>query len=171
MRKKIPNTPIEYSRVRPSWKNVLSRKAIYKYTSTWNKNIRALSGEFPIDKNREKRAKLWKKYISREFRIQNFNQPLYRGIQGKNKNNFMKSNVVKKPSFSSFSKSKNRARSFGNYVLILNNTKRVPSINFRNYHSVTPYEKEVLLPGGTFTVTKRNSRNIHVKFQPNISLI
>jgi hypothetical protein len=168
-RKKIPNTPIEYSRVRPSWKNILSKKALYKYTTTWNKNIRSLSGEFPIDETTRKRAQLYKKYIIREFKRQNYPTPLYRGITGLNKKYFNNAkNYVNKPSFSSFTKNYSVAKRFSNtngYILVLNNPKNIMSINYRNYPTMAASEKEVLLPAGRFIIKKKNLPFIYINFR------
>lgn len=170
--KKIPNTRIEFSRVRPSWKNILSKKALYKYTSTWNKNIRSLTGEFPLPENekRIRRAKLYKKYISREFKKQNFNGPLYRGITGKNKEYFTKGKkYINKPSFSSFTKNYSVAKRFASaepngLVLVMKNAKGIPAINFRNYPTISKSEKEVLLPAGTFRINKMNKPFVYISW-------
>lgn len=171
-RKKIPNTPIEYSRVRPTWKNILTKKAIYKYTTTWNKNIRSLSGEFPVNKRRRSRAKLYKKYISKEFKKQNFKGPLFRGVTGKNKEYFESGKkYIKKPSFSSFTKKYSVALRFASaepngLVLVMKNAKGIPAINFRNYYKIKN-EKEVLLPSGTFRINKMNKPFVYISWVGN----
>lgn len=170
-RKKIPNTPIEYSRVRPTWKNILTKKAIYKYTTTWNKNIRSLTGEFPLPSNKKRivRAKMYKKYISNAFKKQNINGPLFRGITGKNKNYFSSGKThVKKPSFSSFTKNITVAKRFASaepngLILIMKNTKGIPAINFKNYYKIKN-EKEVLLPAGTFRINKVNKPFVYISW-------
>lgn len=169
---KIPNTPIEFSRKRPSWKNVLSKKALYKYTSTWNKNIRSLSGEFPLPgkKRRLTKAKMYKRYIKREFKKQNYKGPLFRGVTGLNKKYFTSGkNIVKKPSFSSFTKNYSVARRFASaepngLILVMKNTKGIPSINYRNYPTISKSEKEVLLPGGKFRINKINKPFVYVSW-------
>ena len=169
---KIPNTPIDFSRVRPSWKNILSKKSIYKYSTTWNKNIRSLSGEFPLPKNkrRQTKARMYKRFIEREFKNQNFNIPLFRGITGKNKEYFSKNvKYVKKPSFSSFTKNYPTALRFASaesngLVLIMKNPKKIPSINFRNYPTEVKHEREVLLPAGIFKINKVNKPFVYISW-------
>lgn len=168
---KIPNTPIEYSRKRPTWKNILSRKALYKYTTTWNKNIRSLSGEFPPPQNKRRltKAKLYKRYIQREFKKQNFKVPLFRGITGLNKKYFTNAkNYVNKPSFSSFTKNYSVAKRFASaepngLVLVMKNPKGIPAINLRNYYTIKN-EKEVLLPAGRFKIHKVNKPFVYVSW-------
>lgn len=149
---------------------------MYEYTKNWNKNIRELSGEFPSstpNKSRVPRAKLYKKLLEESFKRQSFNKPLYRGITGKNRNYFSKSDVVRKPSMSSFSKNRSVARGYANnyrynnyYVLVLDNPRNVPAINFGN---LSRRNKEVVLPPGVFRVknTKQNGRTkyIYVNFK------
>lgn len=164
----VPTAPVNY-RAAKTKKNV---EALYKYTKGWNKNIRELSGEFGnVPKgNRTNRARKYKRNIEKEFQRQNFGVALYRGLTGKNRNYFTDATVVKKPSFSSFSKSKSEARGFADnyrfnnyYVLVLNKPKNLPSINFKNYKTRYEHEQEVLIPQGVFTV-KNTAQNGKTKY-------
>ena len=110
--KKIPNTTINYSRTLPSWKNILTKHALYKYS--YGNQI----------------SNMLKKYIMRHMIIQNYNGPLYRGLR-KNKNisNFDKQNTVKRNQFSSFTKNKVVANSYTKNknprILVINTPKRI----------------------------------------------
>ena len=162
MRRKIPNTQITYTRVLPTWKNILSRYALYQYTNRMYDPIRR-SMENTSRKNA--RAKLYSRYISRKMKPRNYNSPLYRGLRGNH--GFNKSNIIRKKSFSSFTKNKNIANSYSNNkILVLNNPKNIPSVNYEYYKSEYPGESEVLVAPGTFKVTKRNGRYIHVNYYP-----
>lgn len=182
--KKIPNTPLTYSRVLPTWKNTLTRQALYKYTTTWNKNIRALSeeGSSAVTPKRRSRAQLYKKLIEKEFRPRRMNVTLYRGLTGKNRNAFESSNRVAKPSMSSFSKNFGIAKGYANNyryapknyrILVLEPGQRRRLINFANYPPMQPSHrnKEVILAPGTFVVKSRsnNGRLIFVNFKNGLA--
>lgn len=152
MRRKIPNTPITYTRTVPNWKNVLSKHAIYRYS--YGNQI----------------SNMLKKYIMRHMKIQNYNGPLYRGLRNnQNITNFNTKNTVKRNWFSSFSKNAVVANSYTKNkkrrILVINNPKRIRSVNYVNYKSEYPGEVEVLLPPGVFTVKRRNKNYIHVNFK------
>lgn len=151
MRKKIPNTPITYSRRLPSWKNVLSKVALYEYTNKMSNAIK---------KAKNTKGRLYSKYIMRKMKPRNYNTPLYRGIKG----NF----DPKKKTLTSFTKNIVVANSYsGNkgHILVLNNPKRIPSVNYEYYKSEYPGEMEVLVAPGSFKIKKRNGRFIHVNYQ------
>lgn len=149
--RKIPNTPIVYSRVLPSWKNILSKHAIYRHS--YGNML----------------SSMLRRYVMRKMKTQSYNHPLYRGLKrNKNIKNFSKKNVVKRNWFSSFSKNLTVANSYTRNnnpkILVMNNPKMIKSLNYKNYKSEYPGEAEVLVAPGTFHVKRRNGKFIYVNY-------
>lgn len=150
--RKIPNTPIKYSRVLPTWKNTLSKHAIYRHS--YGNVI----------------SNMLKKYIMRKMKTQSYNYPLYRGLRRNNNiRNFNTKNIVKRNWFSSFSKNLTVANSYTKHnnkrILVMNNPKMIKSLNYKNFKSEYPGEVEVLVAPGTFHVKKRNKEFIYVEYK------
>ena len=147
--RKIPNTPISYSRKLPTWKNILSKHAIYRHSYG------------------NEMSNMLKKYIMRKMKRHSYDHPLYRGLRrNKNIHNFNTKNTVKRNWFSSFSKNLTVANSYTRNnkprILVMNKPKNIKSLNYNNYKSEYPGEVEVLVAPGIFHVKRRNGKFIYV---------
>ena len=146
---KIPNTKLTYSRPKPRFKNLITKKALYE----WSKNGKQIrSGSGPL-------AKFYTKQIMSAMKKRTYNKPLYRGLYGRF--------VPGKQPISSFTKNFTVANSYSNgngNILVINNPRNIPVINFNNYKSEYSGEAEVILAPGIYKILKRNGRLVHIQY-------
>ena len=145
---KIPNTKLTYSKPKPRFKNLVTKLAIYE----WSK------GSNQIRKGSTPLGRFYQKQIMNAMKPKSYNKPLYRGL--------LYTFVPGKQPMSSFTKNLTVANSYssnGN-ILVLENPRNIPVINFNNYKSEFPGEAEVILAPGTYKILKRNGRFVHIQY-------
>lgn len=149
---KIPNTKLTYSRPKPRFRNLITKKALYE----WSRNKHLVN---QIRKGSSALGRFYAKQIMSAMKPRTYNKPLYRGL--------WYTFVPGKQPMSSFTKNFTVANSYSNgngNIVILNNPKNVPVVNFNNYKSEFPGEAEVIIAPGTYKILKRNGRFVHVEY-------
>lgn len=146
---KIPNTKLTYSRPKPRFKNLITKKALYE----WSK------GSNQIRKGSSSLGRFYAKQIMSAMKPRSYNKPLYRGLSD--------TFVPGKHTLTSFTKNLTVANSYSNgngNILVLNKPRNIPVVNFNNYKSEYPGEVEVIIAPGTYKILKRNGRFVHVEY-------
>lgn len=160
----------------------LQKKSAFMYTMGHNTHIRSLIGNFPRKEGRNllyKKAELYRKHLFNSIRPIKSGKEIYRGISGKNAENFKErmsrgNKNFNKYTFSSFTRNPKKAVEFSKgskIVLVLKPYGGLPVVNYTNttrgLKSKFMNEAEVLLPPGSFKVigSKRDGY-YNVQFKP-----
>ena len=152
------------------------------YTMGHNTHIRSIIGNFPRKEGRNllyKKAELYRKHLFNAMRPIKSENEIYRGISGKNAENFkerikMGKMNFNKSTFSSFTRNPKKAVEFSKgskIVLVLKPYVGLPVVNYTNktrgLKSRFGDEAEVLLPPGNFKVNgTKNGGYYKVQFKP-----
>lgn len=181
-------TDLEKFKLKMLLKKVMLKRSIKNFKGEWFHTMKQAQGiipknywppygyKGPTNQRMYNRALLYKNRIQKGMTKQNYNKPLYRGIKGWEVNQFMNAlnrdnKTVHKKTLSSFTKNLHLTTAFGTHILILNNPKKVLSINLvSNKYKDPSYrvvEQEVVLPPGKFKITKVRGHHIYVNFEPN----
>jgi transcriptional regulator of met regulon len=164
------------------WRRKISvRKAVNFYSGSGSRYMRARMGNFPgqplttveqfrkrLEQNTNTAAKNLMKYLYSK----NIHTPvLYKGLKGKNANNFLRNGMFSTKAPTSTSKNRYQAQAFTNEppVLLVMNREKYPAmiLGHHGIHARQPREKEVLLAPGTFKLKyKNNNGNYHVNYKP-----
>jgi transcriptional regulator of met regulon len=168
------------------WRRKIAvRKAVNFYSGSGSRYMRARMGNFPgqpltkveqfrkrLEQNTNTAAKNLMKYLYSK----NIHTPvLYKGLKGKNANNFLRNGSFSTKAPTSTSKNRYQAHAFTNSnkppVLIVMNRGKYPAmvLGHHGIHARQPREKEVLLAPGTFKLKYKNTNgNYHVNYKPLI---